>query len=90
MMPKRGSLSTYSEAVLRNLKRCEQRLDREREKLDQMIGALNGVPIAEDKAILKQSRKVDRLVARVQKMRERKKKIDNSIFMISGGGNRWM
>jgi len=75
---------------LRNLKRCERKLNREREKLGQMISALNGVPIAEDKAILKQSRKVDRLVARVQRMRERQKKIDNSIFMISGGGNRWM
>lgn len=72
------------------LKRCERKLEREREKLDQMIGALNGVSIAEDKAILKQSRKVDRLVARVQKMRERQEKIDNSIFMISGGGSRWM
>lgn len=75
---------------MRNLKRCERKLNREREKLGQMISALNGVPIAEDKAILKQSRKVDRLVARVQRMRERQKKIDNSIFMISGGGNRWM
>lgn len=75
---------------MRNLKRCERKLEREREKLDLMIGALNGVPIAEDKAILKQSRKLDRLVAKVQRIRERKKKINNSIFMISGGGSRWM
>ena len=73
-----------------NLKRCERKLEKEQNKLDQMIGNLNGDAIAEDKAILRQSRKVDRLVARVQRMRERQKKIDNSIFMISGGGNRWM
>lgn len=73
-----------------NLTHCERKLERERKKLDRMIGALYGVAIAEDKAILKQSRKVDKLVARVHRMREGKKKIDNSIFMISGGGNRWM
>jgi hypothetical protein len=73
-----------------NLKRCERKLERERGKLNRMIGASMGIPFAEDKAILKQSRKVDSLVARVQRMRERQKKIDNSIFMISGGGNRWM
>lgn len=70
--------------------RCEQELEKEREKLNLMITALNGVSIAEDKAILKQSRKVDRLVARVQRTRERNKKIDNSIFVIGGGGNKWM
>ena len=39
--------------VTLNLKSCELKLDREREKLDLMIGTINVVSIAEDGTILK-------------------------------------
>ena len=55
---------------MKNLRRYERELEREREKLGRLIDETMDIPIAENEAILEQSRKVDELIARVQKERE--------------------
>ena len=55
---------------MNNLQRYEKELEREREKLGRLIDETMDIPIAENEAILEQSRKVDELIARVQKERE--------------------
>lgn len=55
---------------MKNLRRYEKELEREREKLGRLIDETMDIPIAENEAVLEQSHKVDELIARVQTERE--------------------
>ena len=52
---------------MENLKDIEEELEREREKLHQLINEVKHAPILKNEAIIEQSRKVDILIARIQK-----------------------
>ena len=55
---------------MKNLRRYERELEREREKLERLIDETMDIPIAENEAILEQSHKVDELVAKLRKEKE--------------------
>ena len=51
----------------------KEKLEKEKEKLNKLVSeALNkGAPLAEDEAVIEQNRKVDSLVVKIQKEKEK-------------------
>ena len=54
----------------------EDQLEKEKEKLSRLVNEAlkNGVPIVQDEVIMAQNRKVDVLVVKIQKKKERQRK----------------
>jgi len=54
----------------------EEQLEKEKEKLGRLVNEAlkNGVPIVQDEAIMVQNRKVDALVVKIQREKERQRK----------------
>lgn len=78
-MDVKGILSVFPypynmEVFIIKLKNHEEKLEREREKLDLLIDEVMSAPIAKNKALIKQSRKVDALIVKVQKEMEKSNK----------------
>ncbi|SCY80423.1 hypothetical protein [Alkaliphilus peptidifermentans] len=53
----------------------QEELEKEKEKLERLVGEAlkNGTPIIQDEAIMTQNRKVDVLVVKIQREKERQK-----------------
>ncbi|MHB8276818.1 MAG: hypothetical protein ACYDIA_04075 [Candidatus Humimicrobiaceae bacterium] len=54
----------------------QEQLEKEKEKLGRLVNEAlkNGVPIVQDEAIMAQNRKVDALVVKIQREKERQRK----------------
>lgn len=54
----------------------QEELEKEKEKLERLVNEAlkNGTPIIQDEAVIAQNRKVDKLVVKVQREKERQRK----------------